>query len=140
MRNSINYIKERIISYLGSISGFTSILGSWQVCHNVCLAIIAFLAILGITLTGMPLLFLTKIAIPIWITAFILLLITLWFYYKRKCISKNLIMINTGFITAGIPFQQLQNFLIFFWIVGGILVFIGFLFFIKDKIRSKHAH
>ena len=130
-------MKERIIGVTGSASGITSILGSWQVCHNVCLGIIALLGIMGITIIGMPLLFLTKLAIPFWTVAFLLLLITIGLYIKKKCISKNLIMFNSGLIIAGIPFQPLQKFSIGFWIVGGTLAVTAMVIFIKNKIQSR---
>ena len=67
-----NKVKEKFVGIAGSVSGVTSFLGSWQVCHNLCLGLIAFLGILGITIVGMPLIFLTKIAIHFWIVAIVL--------------------------------------------------------------------
>lgn len=134
----IKNIKEKIVGATGSISGVASILGSWQVCHNICLMLIALLSIIGITVVGMPLLFLTKIAVYIWIIAVILLLIIIIVYIKKRCISLNLILINLGLIIAGIPFLPLQKFSIFFWIIGGILVVFGIFRMIKNKIRSKN--
>ena len=133
----IKNLKEKAIGATGSVSGITSIFGSWQVCHNICLGLIALLGIIGITVVGMPLLFLTKIAIPLWSVAFVLLLVTIWFYIKKKCISQNLIMFNSGIIIAGIPFQPLQNFQILFWMIGGALVVVSSFIFIKSKIQKK---
>lgn len=132
----INNIKEKIIARTGSLSGVASILGSWQICHNICLGIIALLAILGITVVGMPLAFFTKLAIPFWTIAFVLLLIIIGFYIKKKCISKNLIMFNSGLIIAGIPFKPLQSFTTLFWIIGGVLVITSTSIFIKNKIQK----
>lgn len=129
-------LKEKIIGMTGSISGITSILGSWQVCHSICLGIIALLAIIGITVAGMPLFFLTKVAVPFWIVAFILLLIIIGLYIKKKCISRNLIIFNSGLITIGTPFQSLQSFSKFFWVIGGTLVIISIGLFIKNKIKK----
>lgn len=136
----INDLKERIISISGSFSGAASILGSWQVCHNICLVIIALLAVLGITVTGMPLLFLTKLAIPLWTAAFILLLITFGIYIKKKCISSRLMLFNSGLIIAGIPFQQVQQFSRQFWVIGGVLVLTAVSLFIKEKIQKRRRH
>ena len=130
-------IKERIVGVTGSATGVTSILGSWQICHNVCLGIIALLGIIGITVVGMPLAFLTKLAIPFWSVAFILLLIIIALYFKKKCISKNLIILNSGLIIAGIPFQPLQKFIVFFWITGGMLVLLAISLIIKNKIQNR---
>lgn len=133
----IKNIKEKLIGATGSLSGTTSILGSWQVCHNLCLGVIALLGILGITVIGMPLMFLTKIAVPFWIAAFVLLLVTIGFYIKKKCISNRLIMFNSGIIIAGIPFKPLQTFSALFWIVGGTLAIAGISLFVKDKIQKR---
>ncbi len=132
-------LKERIIGTFGSISGITSIFGSWQVCHNICLGIIALLSIVGITITGMPLFFLTKVAIPFWVAAFVLLLVTILIYTRKKCISRNLILFNSGLIVAGVPFQALQKFSIFFWIFGGVLALVGIALFIKEKIIHRRC-
>jgi len=130
-------MKEKFIGATGSISGLASILGSWQVCHNICLGLITLLSVIGITVVGMPLLFLTKLAIPFWTAAVVLLFITLYFYITKKCISSRLIMINSGLIIAGTPFQAVQSFSIVFWIVGGLLGITGISLYIKDKVQSK---
>ena len=133
----IKYFKEKLAGITGTISGVAGVLGSWQVCHNVCLGLIALLGVVGITVVGMPLLFLTKIAVPLWIAAFVLLLITIGFYLKKRCISNKLIIINSGLVIAGIPFKILQPFLVFFWIIGGMLGILGISLFIKDKIWRR---
>jgi len=127
--------KEKVVGALGSVSGAASILGSWQVCHNVCLGIIALLSVVGITITGMPLLFFTKVAVPFWIAAFVLLLITLIIYAKKGCISKHLIIFNSGLIIAGIPFQSLRKFSVLFWIVGGVIAASGLFLFVKSRVK-----
>ena len=133
-------LKEKLIGATGSVSGAASILGSWQVCHNACLALIAALSLIGITIAGMPLLFLTKIAVPVWSIAVILLIITIAIYLKKPCISRNLIIINLGLIIAGVPFQSLQKFSVFFWTIGGIVALAGISLFIKDKMQKKGKH
>ena len=135
----IKNLKEKVIGATGSVSGAASILGSWQICHNICLGLIAALSLIGITIAGMPLLFLTKIAVPVWNIAILLLIITIVIYLKKPCISKNLIIINSGLIIAGIPFQSLQKFSVFFWAIGGILALAGISFFIKEKIGRAHV-
>src|SRR3989338_9606642 len=118
-------IKEKAVGITGSVSGIASILGSWQVCHNVCLGLVALLSVIGIAVTGMPLLFLTRWAVPLWTTAVVLLIVSSILYLKKKCISKNLLIMNTGLIIAGVPFQNLQKFSVFFWIIGGVIAVTG---------------
>ena len=133
----IRNTKERLIGATGSVAGIASILGTWQACHNVCLALVGFLSILGITVIGMPLVFLTEVAIPVWTVAVILLTITAILYIKKKCISSRLLLVNSGLIIAGIPFPFLQQFTEIFWVIGGVLVVTGISLFIKDKIQAS---
>src|SRR3989344_3159151 len=118
-------LRERAIGATGSVSGAASILGSWQVCHSVCLGIISALSLVGITVAGMPLLFLTKIALPAWTIALVLLIATVLIYLKKMCISRNLIIINSGLIVAGVPFQQVQQFSKYFLLTGGVIAAAG---------------
>src|SRR3989344_3585368 len=123
------FITEKAGAFSSSLSGALSFLGGYQVCHNVCLGIIALLSLIGITIVGMPLLFLTKVAIPFWTAAVALFAITLALYFNKKCISKNLLMLNSGIIIAGIPFKAVQDYLAIFWIIGGTLVVLSILIF-----------
>ncbi len=132
-----NIIMEKASAFSSSVSGALSFLGGYQVCHNVCLGIIFLLSLIGITIVGMPLLFLQKVAAPFWIAAVILFAITLALYFKKKCISKNLLMFNSGIIIAGTPFKAVQNYIAVFWIIGGTLVVLSFLFYIKGKIARN---
>ena len=130
-------IKEKLVGATGSISGAASILGSWQICHNICLGLIALLSLVGITVVGMPLLFFTKIAVPMWLAATGLLIVTIAIYLKKPCISKNLIIVNSGIIIAGVPFQPFQQYSLFLWIIGGAVVVTGIYLFIRDRAKSK---
>ena len=133
-----NNIKEKILGGTAGMSGTLSFLGSYQVCHNACLALISVLTILGFTVVGMPLLFLTKVAIPFWIAAISLLVLILILKYKKLMnISEKTILLNSGLIIAGIPFQQLQEFNYIFWIAGGILVIFSIGWHVYDKIKKK---
>ncbi len=136
----LKFIKERFMGRAGSISGFTSFLGSYQVCHNLCLSLVAVLSIIGITVVGMPLLFLTKVAIYFWIAAVILLLLTIWLYIKRKAISNKLIILNAGFIIAGVPFRPVQQYSLIFWSLGGALVMLTIVMYFNDKFFRRQKH
>ena len=131
-------IKEKVLGASGSLSGSLSFLGSYQICHNACLALVAFLTFLGFTVAGMPLLFLTRVAIPFWTAAFLILIITLILKYKNIIkISNKIILLNSGLIIAGVPFFQVQNFNYLFWITGGALVVFSIGWFFYDKIKKK---
>ena len=130
-------IKERILGGTGAISGALSFLGGYQVCHNACLALVAFLTFLGFTVAGMPLLFLTKVAIPFWVIAVILLVtMVILKYGKLIGVSDKVLLLNSGLIIAGIPFQQVQNFNYIFWSIGGVLVVFSIGWFVYEKFKK----
>ena len=127
--------KEKLASATCSISGITSILGSWQICHNLCLGIIAVLSILGIASVGMPLMFLTTIALPVWIIAVVIFFVSLGIYMRKRCMSKNMLFINAGLIIAGIPLKQEWTSL--FMSIGGIIIILTLTSMIKER-RKTH--
>jgi len=130
------YLKEKILGASGGATGALSFLGGYQVCHNTCLALIALLTFLGFTVAGMPLLFLTKVAIPFWSAAFVLLAVTLILKYKKMIhISGKVLLLNSGLIIAGVPFQQLQQFNYLFWIAGGVLVASSIFWYFYNKFK-----
>lgn len=135
------HMEEKLITATGTLSGATSVLGSWQICHSICLGLIALLSVIGITIVGMPLLFLTKIAVPLWSLALVILLLTLILYLKKKCISKKMLVFNSGLLIAGVPFQALQKFSLVFWIVGGLVASLAIKWYIQEKLqRRKEKH
>jgi len=130
--------KEKLLGTTTGLSGSLSVLGSYQICHNACMLLVTFLTFLGFTVAGMPLLFLTKVAIPFWSVAVLLLLLTLLLKYKKNMnFSNKMLLLNSGLIIAGTPFQQVQEFNYIFWITGGVLVLssVGWYFF--DRFQAK---
>ena len=132
-------LQEKLANYAGSISGGVSVLSSWQICHNICLGVIAILSVIGITLTGMPLMFLEKISLPVWLLAVAMLGVTGIMLFKKTCMSKKLFIANTGLIIAGVPFKSLGSIIPLFWIVGGVLVAGSIGFAIRDKYYAPYA-
>ena len=131
-------IKDKLLGISGSLTGTLSFLGGYQVCHNACLVLISVLTILGFTVAGMPLLFLTRFAVPFWTLALALLATTVILKYgKNMNFSGKIILLNSGLIIAGIPFQEVEKFNHIFWIAGGILVIFSIGWYIYDKIEEK---
>ena len=131
-------IKNKILSASGSLTGALSFLGGYQICHNACLALISLLAILGFTVAGMPLLFLTNFAVLFWTLALALLITTVILKYgKNMQFSGKIILLNSGLIIARTPFQQMQQFNYILWIIGGSLVAFSICWYIYDKIKKK---
>ena len=132
-----NMNKNNIISSTNAVSGGFSVLGSYQICHNICLSLISLLSLFGITIIGMPLIFLTKIATPFWVIAFILLIsMIILKLTKMKGLSTNIIIFNSGLIVAGTPFNNLQIYKIYFLYIGGAIAFIALLLIIKNKFTN----
>ena len=126
--------KEKAFVAVSGVSGGLSFLGGWQICHNLCLTIIALLSFLGISVVGMPLLFLTQYAIYFWSAAIIFLIPTLYMYFSKKfCMPKNLILFNIGIIIFSIPFTQEFSFV--FWVVGGTVLAFSIWLFLKNRIK-----
>ena len=99
--------KRKSLTTVSSISGGLSFLGGWQICHNLCLVVIALLSAIGVTVAGMPLLFLNQYAVYFWSAAALLLIPTLIMYWKNKALmSGKPVIFNLGIVTAGVPFAQ----------------------------------
>ena len=131
-------IKEKFLGASGGLTGSLSVLGSYQVCHSACLALISLLTFLGFTVAGMPLIFLTKVAVPFWTLALALLITTVILKYgKNMQFLGKIILLNSGLIIAGTPFEQVRKFNYIFWIVGGSLVIFSIAWYVYEKIEKK---
>ncbi|MBI5065163.1 hypothetical protein HZA97_02900 [Candidatus Woesearchaeota archaeon] len=126
---------EKVMKVASNGASCVSILGSYQICHTVCMSLIALLAVLGITITGMPLLFLTKIALPFWLIAVTLFAVLLILRIKRMdCITNNSLTFNGGLLIIGIPF--LQNYYFVALIIGSLLIVYSTFIFLTKKLRG----
>ena len=131
-------LKEKLLGASGSLTGSLSVLGGYQICHNTCLALISLLTFLGFTVVGMPLLFLTKVAVPFWTFALALLVTTIILKFgKNMGFSGKIILLNSGLIIAGISFQEVERFNYIFWILGGSLVGFSIGFYIYENVEKK---
>ena len=129
--------KEKYLNYFSSFTGASGIFSSYQVCHSICLGVIALLSLIGITLVGFPLLFLQKWALPLWSIALILFGISIILYLKHKHISKNLLVFNSGAIIVGIPFEKLVFLRTYFLIIGFSVIIFSLYLIIKKKLEVK---
>jgi len=120
----------KITQWLGSASGASSVLGSWQVCHSVCLALISVVSIFGITLTGMPLAFFNTFEVPFWVAAFFLFMVVLGMHYARRCMHVPLLWMNAGAVIAGFPFIPQHTTL--FLVAGGLIGAWGLLVWMRE--------
>ncbi len=131
-------LKEKILSLTSSFSGLMGVFSSWTVCHNVCIALIALLAIIGITVVGMPLLFLQKVAVPFWTVAVILFAVLLALKMRKMgCLSGKALTLNAGLIVFGMPLQSLQQFSLLFRVAGGAIILAAVAMFISGRFSKK---
>ncbi|MBI4450796.1 hypothetical protein HY642_02365 [Candidatus Woesearchaeota archaeon] len=135
----LHAVKDRVVSWFGGITGFFAALGSAPAtCHTLCMSFIALLAVIGITVTGMPFAFITEYNIVFWsVGATFLGLGWLLWWKHRGCMSGKLLAANAGFIVAGFPFVQppLQY---GFWITGAVVVVGAVGLFVGQKMRSNY--
>ncbi len=134
-----NHKKDKYFSYLSSFTGASGVFSSYQVCHSICLGVIALLSLIGITLTGFPLLFLQKLALPLWTIAIALFGISLLLYLKHKdCMPKNLLIFNFGAIIVGIPFEKLAFLRNYFLVIGFSIIIFSLYLIIKKRLGVKN--
>lgn len=131
------HIRTSWLSRGSRISGCASVLGSWQICHNVCTSLIVALATVGIAVQGMPLLFLNKLQWPLWIAAVALfaVLVLVRVGTRMRCITTRGVVGNAALLFAGLPFEGL-------WVsnarIAGLVIVLGvLLWYLKDLVVKK---
>jgi hypothetical protein len=137
--NNQNHKKEKYINYFSSFTGASGIFSSYQVCHSICLGIIALLSLIGITLVGFPLLFLQKWALPLWTIALVLFSISIILYLRHKHTSRNLLTFNLGAIIVGIPFKSLVFLRAYFLIIGFSIIIFSLYLIIKGRFSKNET-
>lgn len=118
MRKVSLMMKDKLSSIVSSLTGLSGAASSYNTCHSICLAAIAMLSVIGITVSGLPLMFLQAWAPYLWTVGLVFLLFTVYLYMNKKCISQKLLTANTGFLVIGFPFYQD----ILLWIIGAPIV------------------
>ncbi|MBI4153882.1 hypothetical protein HY501_00960 [Candidatus Woesearchaeota archaeon] len=125
----------KIVGLLGAIPGTGSIIYSYNVCHNICLGVVAMLSVFGIAVSSDILMFLQGYTTIFWTAGMLMLLTTLLIYARLRCISTKLIFLNTGLLIAGVPF--FPGWQILFWIAGFSVTILVFGLFIVDKMEVR---
>lgn len=124
-----------------SLSGLLGGIGSWyNLCHFLCMSVVSLLAIFGITLNILPLMFLQTYQFYFWMAALFFTNLSLVFYLNQKTkrvFERNLLLINYGLIIFGIPFSQVADYMDFFRFLGISLIVAGlFLLLFSKKFQS----
>ncbi len=125
--------EDKRVRYASIAASTATIISAHNVCHTLCLGIIAFLAVFGIAITGMPLGFLLDYNIYFWFMALGTLAVMLAMIIKNwGCVSNKTLLFNFGLLIAGFPFASgaIQNFLL---LVGGLLAITAVGWFAYEK-------
>ncbi len=125
----------RKIALLGNSSGVLGVAGAHGVCHTLCMTAIGALSLVGITLSGMPLMFLQGYAVYFWSLAFASLALSGYIHFGRgNGAPSDLMIANAGFVIAGIPFGEARPFSGALLAIGGFFVILAIALFLKGKI------
>lgn len=126
-------------SVFSGASGSLGFLGSLHnACHVICEAAIGFLAIFGIAVYGMPLMFLQDYAVYFWAMAVAFVLpMALLYAYNKTCTSREMLLGNAGVIVAGVPFAEAQQIAPLLWFTGGTMLAVAITLFVKKKFIDK---
>ena len=116
-------------------SGAASIISAHNVCHTVCLGVVALLSVFSISVSSTALMFLQDYNLLLWNMGLLFLIISMILYMRLGCVSKNLMTANAGIIIAGIPF--FPNGQLAFWIVGGSIFIIVAGNYLMQKLGVK---
>src|SRR3989344_2552054 len=121
---------KRIFGIAGGVSGAGSVISAHNVCHALCLAVVAFLSVFGIIVSSDVLMWLQDYNLFFWSMGLLFLGISLvLLYIKGNCISKKMIVLNSGLLIIGFPF--LQNLIV--WIPGILIVLFSVGWYLRDK-------
>ncbi|MBI2543262.1 MAG: hypothetical protein HYW24_03690 [Candidatus Aenigmarchaeota archaeon] len=125
-------LKGKMANAFGSVSGVGSIVSAHNVCHSVCLAVVAILSVFGIIVSSNVLMFLEDYNLLFWSMGILFLGVSLLLYLKfGKCISTKMILFNVGLLVIGFPFTLLSQYV--FWVLGGTISISSVVWYLKDK-------
>lgn len=125
--------EDKRVRYASIASSTATLISAHNVCHSLCMGLIAFLAVFGIVIVGMPLAFLQDYNIYFWAMAFLTLVVMLVMILKKwGCVSNKTLLFNFGLLIAGFPFAAypIDNFLL---LAGGLTALSAVVWFLSEK-------
>ena len=136
MGKNKNGKEGKVFGVAGGISGAGSIISAHNVCHSICLAVVALLSVFGIIVSADVLMWLQDYNLFFWSMGVGFLAISLALYYiKPCCISTKMILFNMGLLIIGLPFFQLLS--IAFWIIGGYITLFSIGWYIVERFEMR---
>lgn len=137
MKTKALALKNRLFGSGGTASGILGGLGSLHnICHSICLTIVAVLAVFGISTSILPLMFLQTYQMYFWWAALVFTGVSYYFYMKQRrhrALDRNLLIINIGLLTFGLPFKQISDYRDFFRFIGTSATTIGIFLLVFSK-------
>src|SRR3989338_9429092 len=127
--------KSRVSAIASGTTGAASIISAHNVCHAVCLGVVAVLSLFGIALSSTALMFLQDYNLLFWSMGLFFLLISAALYVRLGCVSTKAMTANAGIIIAGVPFFPTAQ--VAFWIVGGAIFLITLGQYMKQRFNRK---
>src|SRR3989344_4087682 len=114
--------KQGKFTSIGTTAFTTLGITAHNFCHYLCLGVVALLSVAGVSVIGMPLMFLESYAIYFWAMGLIFLAASFYLLYTRPlCISKNAILANSGLLIIAVPIK-VGSLNYGFWAGGGLVV------------------
>ncbi len=130
--------KGGIVGAFGGISGAGSVISAHNICHSVCLLVVAVLSLFGVLVSSSALMFLENYNFLFWSIGLVFLAVAISLYASRPhCTSKKLIMANSGLLLVGIPSQLVGYYNPLFWIAGGLLLTGSIAWYIKGRLGVR---
>src|SRR3989344_3200079 len=139
MRRKTNATKKRgnVVGAAAGASGAGSVISAHNVCHAICLAVVSLLSVFGIIVSSDILMWLQDYNMLFWGMGLAFLFISLALLVRYKnCISRELIIFNTGLLIAGVPFMGDYDKIA--WIIGGIIAASAIYLYAKKRLRRKN--
>jgi len=107
-------------------------------CHYLCLGVVAMLTVAGVSVVGMPLMWLEDYAVYFWGMGLIFLGISFYLLYTRPfCISKNAITANSGLLVAAVPLKDVIGSQIYLFWASGVVIIAYAVFLYLRKLIAK---
>jgi hypothetical protein len=125
----------RITGIFSGVSGTGSIISAHNVCHTLCLAVVSLLSIFGIAASSDILMFLENYTLFFWSMGIFFLVLSLLLYLKYpNCMSKKMILFNSGLLVIGTPLKVLSP---VFWVTGVIIIAASVGWYFKDRLTIQ---
>lgn len=127
-----------VTGVFGGVSSTGSIISAHNVCHALCLAVVATLSVFGIIVSSDVLMFLENYNLLFWSMGMIFFALSIFLYTRYPgCMSKKLLLANSGLLLIGIPFSIIKNFSLLFWSLGTGIVSLSVIWYVDNKIGGR---